>query len=307
MGTPDFAVPSLEALNKEHEIVGVITAPDKPAGRGKKLRASAVKEKSMELNLKILQPANLKDESFQKHLRGLQADLFVVVAFRMLPESVWSIPPKGTINLHGSLLPQYRGAAPINWAIINGEEETGLTTFFIEKNIDTGEIIDKTNLAIGPNETAGELHDRMMLAGANLLTETVRKIGAGKAKSHPQELGQSTEIKRAPKIFRENCKINWQKPATDVHNHIRGLSPFPGAWTRLESENNNDSFKIFRSQITGPTDSLPGTVIISDNSIEVATNDNWLLVEELQAPGKKRMNTGDFLRGFHPEGPMKFQ
>lgn len=306
MGTPDFAVPSMEALSKEHEIVGVITAPDKPAGRGKKLRASAVKQKALELGLKVLQPMNLKEDSFNEELQSLNADLFVVVAFRMLPESVWAMPPKGTINLHGSLLPQYRGAAPINWAIINGEDKTGLTTFFIEKNIDTGEIIDKTELPIGPNETAGELHDRMMIAGADLLLKTVRNIENGNVESRPQNIDVETEIKKAPKIFRKDCRINWSKSARDVHNHIRGLSPFPGAWTQLESESGNDSFKIFKSRLGGSTFSSPGTILISDNTLKVAAADKWLLVEELQAPGKKRMKTGDFLRGFHPQDSIKF-
>jgi len=306
MGTPDFAVPSLVALNNEHKIVGVITAPDKPAGRGKKLRASAVKQKALELGLKVLQPTNLKEDSFNRELQSLNADLFVVVAFRMLPESVWAMPSKGTINLHGSLLPQYRGAAPINWAIINGEDKTGLTTFFIEKNIDTGEIIDKTELEIGTNETAGELHDRMMLAGAELLLKTVRNIEEGKVDSRPQKIDADTEIKKAPKIFREDCRIHWDKPAIDIHNHIRGLSPFPGAWTQLESDSGNDSFKIFQSRLDGHTDADPGTVLISDGTMKVAGADQWIRIEELQAPGKKRMKTGDFLRGFHFEGPVKF-
>jgi len=307
MGTPDFAVPSLEALNKEHDIVGVITAPDKPAGRGKKLKSSAIKKKAQELGLYVLQPSNLKDDLFISQLADLNADLFVVVAFRMLPISVWSMPSKGTINLHGSLLPQYRGAAPINWAVMNGEKETGLTTFFIEKNIDTGEIIDKTRLEIGPNETAGALHDRMMLAGAELLTRTVGAIEAGTAEAHPQDLTDGTEIKKAPKIFREDCRIDWNKPAGDVHNHIRGLSPFPGSWTKLDSEAGNDSFKVFKTSIDDRTDSHPGTVLIGGDSMRVAASDKWIVIEELQAPGKKRMKTGDFLRGFHPEGDLKFE
>lgn len=306
MGTPDFAVPSLEALNREHEIVGVITAPDKPAGRGKKIKSSAVKQKALELGLKVLQPTNLKADAFNKELESLNADLFVVVAFRMLPESIWSMPPRGTINCHGSLLPQYRGAAPINWAIINGEEKTGLTTFFIEKNIDTGEIIDKTELAIGPDETAGHLHDRMMIAGADLLVRTVRNIETGKAQSRPQNLEGYEEIKKAPKIFREDCRIDWNKSAQEVHNQIRGLSPFPGAWTQLESENDNDSFKIFQSQLGESTNSKPGTVLLSPDTMKVATQDQWVLITELQAPGKRRMKTEDFLRGFNPESQIRF-
>ncbi len=306
MGTPDFAVPSLEALNKEHEIVGVITAPDKPAGRGKKLRASAVKEKATELGIKVLQPTNLKQDSFNKELQSLNADLFVVVAFRMLPESIWSMPTKGTINLHGSLLPQYRGAAPINWAVMNGEKRTGLTTFFIEKNIDTGEIIDQTELTIGPNETAGELHDRMMIAGAELLVKTVKNIQEGTAQSRPQNLSGIEEIKKAPKIFRDDCRINWSKTAREVHNHIRGLSPFPGAWTQLLSEGREENYKIFQSQVGEKTDTPHGSIVIDTDVMKVATADQWIIIKELQAPGKKRMKTGDFLRGFHPEGPIKF-
>lgn len=306
MGTPEFAVPSLDALYKEHDVVGVITAPDKPAGRGKKLSASAVKKRASDLGLNILQPTNLKDHSFQEALSDLDAELFVVVAFRMLPESVWSIPPKGTINLHGSLLPQYRGAAPINRAIMNGETETGLTTFFIEKNIDTGEIIDRTVLSIGKNETAGSLHDRMMIAGADLLLKTVNAIDTGTAQSHPQEPEKQNEIKKAPKIFREDCRIDWNQPAQMVHNHIRGLSPFPGAWTQLDSPGGNDSFKIFISEVNGPAELPPGTVKTDGETLKIASGDRWIKVEELQAPGKKRMKTADFLRGFHPDHHLKF-
>jgi len=307
MGTPDFAVPSLEALSREHDIVGVVTAPDKPAGRGKKLKASAVKNKAEELGIRVLQPTNLKDPDFQSELASLKGELFVVVAFRMLPESVWSLPVKGTINLHGSLLPQYRGAAPINRAIMNGEKETGLTTFFIEKNIDTGEIINQTHLDIAPNEKAGSLHDRMMIAGAELLIQTVRNIEEGKAQSHPQHLPAGTEIKKAPKIFREDCRIDWSRPAAEVHNHIRGLSPFPGAWTKLSSESGNDSYKIFSSRIGEPSNAQPGSLSIEGIKLKAACSDRWIEIEELQAPGKKRMKTGDFLRGNHPEGDVKFE
>jgi len=307
MGTPDFAVPSLEALCSEHDIVGVVTAPDKPAGRGKKLKASAVKKKAEELGLRVFQPTNLKDPNFQHELASLEGELFVVVAFRMLPESVWSLPSKGTINLHGSLLPQYRGAAPINWAIMNGEKETGLTTFFIEKNIDTGEIIDQIHLDIAANETAGSLHDRMMVAGAELLVQTVKDIQDEKVKSYPQDLPEGTKIKKAPKIFREDCRIDWTRPAADVHNHIRGLSPFPGAWTKLSSDSGNDSYKIFQSHIGELTDAEPGEVRIENAMLKVACSDKWIEIEELQAPGKKRMKTGDFLRGNRLEKDVKFE
>lgn len=307
MGTPDFAVPSMEALSKEHDIVGVVTAPDKPAGRGKKLKASAVKNKAEELNIRVLQPTNLKDPDFQRELASLNGELFVVVAFRMLPESVWSLPAKGTINLHASLLPQYRGAAPINWAIMNGEKETGLTTFFIEKNIDTGEIIDQRQLDIAPNETAGSLHDRMMVAGAELLVQTVRDIKQEKAQSHPQDIPEGTEIKKAPKIFREDCRIDWMLPAAEVHNHIRGLSPFPGAWTKLSSESGNDSYKIYRSYIGETADAQPGELRTEDVKLKAACSDKWIEIEEIQAPGKKRMKTGDFLRGNTLEGDAKFE
>jgi methionyl-tRNA formyltransferase len=305
MGTPDFAVPSMRKLAGEHEIVGVITAPDKPAGRGKKLRESAVKEAAKQLGLRVLQPINLKDEGFIEELKSLEADLFVVVAFRMLPTQVWSIPPSGTINLHGSLLPDYRGAAPINRAIMNGEKETGLTTFFINENIDTGAIIDNVVCPIGENKTAGELHDEMMNLGADLLLETVRKIENGTAISKPQP--QSSELKAAPKIFKEDCQINWGQTARVVHDHIRGLSPYPAAFT-LVTGADYERMKIFASRVSLLNASLPpGTVEASKHKMFVHTIDHLIEIEDVQVPGKKRMSVEAFLNGYQPDDFFKFQ
>ena len=304
MGTPDFAVPSLLTLDKEHEVVGVITAPDRPSGRGKKLRGSAVKEAAATLGLAILQPTNLKDADFIEELQSLEADLFVVVAFRMLPTQVWSIPPKGTINLHGSLLPDYRGAAPINRAIMNGEKETGLTTFFINENIDTGAIIDNVTCAIGENETAGELHDKMMVIGAALLNKTVKQIEDGSAASKPQP--NTGELKSAPKIFKEDCQIFWNQSAQVIHNHIRGLSPYPAAFT-LVGGADFERIKIFASHICEHEASLaPGTVESSKERMFVHTHDQLLEIREVQVPGKKRMTVEAFLNGYQPSDSFKF-
>ncbi|MFT7156775.1 MAG: methionyl-tRNA formyltransferase, partial [Parvicella sp.] len=248
MGTPDFAVASLDLINKSnHEIVGVITATDKPAGRGQKLRGSAVKEYAVENQLNLLQPSNLKDPEFISELASLNAELFIVVAFRMLPAVVFEMPPKGTINLHGSLLPQYRGAAPINWAIINGETETGASTFFIEQKIDTGEIIDNVKVTIGPNTTAGELHDALMHSGSTLLLDTVNSIENGTNSSTPQD--NSKELKKAFKIFKDTCKINWELEIQSIHNLIRGLSPYPASWTDITIDGQELTAKVFKSEI----------------------------------------------------------
>lgn len=304
MGTPDFAVPSLRKLTEDHEIVGVITAPDKAAGRGKKLRESAVKLAATDLGLNILQPTNLKDPIFQGELRHLSAELFVVVAFRMLPTQVWSIPPKGTINLHGSLLPDYRGAAPINRAIMNGEKQTGLTTFFINENIDTGAIIDNVACSIAPNQTAGELHDRMMELGADLLVQTVGQIESGEAISKPQP--ESSEWKAAPKIFKEDCQINWGQTAEVVHNHIRGLSPYPAAYT-LVAGADFERMKIFESRATQQDATLaPGTVEATKHKMYVHTKDYLIEINELQVPGKKRVSIESFLNGYQPDQSFKF-
>lgn len=293
MGTPDFAVASLDALEKsDHEIVGVITAPDKPAGRGKKLRQSAVKVFAQQNELTTLQPTNLKDEDFHKELASLGADLFVVVAFRMLPEAVWAMPPKGTINLHGSLLPDYRGAAPINWAVMNGDAETGVTTFFIEKEIDTGNVIAQETMSIGPNETAGEIHDRMMHLGAETLVKTVDLIAGDLAEAIPQ-MEMDGEMRKAPKIFKADCEIDWSQPARTVHNHIRGLSPYPTAWTTIGDK----TMKVFRGKIAMNLAEPPGKWIVNENRLFIGCEDFGYELLEVQLEGKKRMTAEEFLRG----------
>jgi methionyl-tRNA formyltransferase len=309
MGTPDFAVPSLTILAENHDVVGVITAPDKPAGRGKKLKSSAIKEKAVALGLHILQPTNLKDANFQKALHDLNADLFVVVAFRMLPESVWAMPPKGTINLHASLLPQYRGAAPINRAIMNGETETGMTTFFIEREIDTGKIIARKKVSIGPNETAGELHDRMMVSGADLLLESVNKIESEKVEGLSQsEATEGLELKAAPKIFREDCKIDWSQSVMEIHNHIRGLSPYPAAWTHSEAGGKEiETFKLYETRAEEiKHDKAIGSILVESDTLYIYVPGGRLKVEVIQAPSKKRMKTSDFLRGYSFPDGFKF-
>lgn len=308
MGTPEFAVASLAKIVDEgYTIAGVITAPDKPAGRGKKLLSSAVKLYAESKQLPILQPEKLKAESFIQELKALKADLQVVVAFRMLPEIVWNMPSKGTINLHASLLPQYRGAAPINRAIMNGEEITGLSTFFLTHEIDTGSIIDQIKLPIGKNENAGELHDRMMLSGADLLARTIEQIIADTYASVPQDnTPERPEIlKPAPKIFKEDCIIEWNNEGITIFNQIRGLSPYPGAFTFIHS-NHNESYqlKIFSSSYepfeTPETSMLSGTIIIEDRKkMKIASKTGWIIPKEVQQSGRKRMSVGDYLRGFH--------
>lgn len=298
MGTPAFAVASLDALVKAGcHIVGVITAPDKPAGRGMKLTQSAVKVYATEHNLQVLQPEKLKHADFVESLRALQADLQVVVAFRMLPEVVWNMPPMGTINLHGSLLPQYRGAAPINWAIINGEVQTGVTTFKLQHQIDTGDILLQQPIAIGPNETAGELHDKMKDIGAALLVKTVQGLVAGTLHEQPQSsLHKDQPLHHAPKLFTETCTVDWTKPAEEIHNLIRGLSPFPGAITRL----NDKLLKIYSSscEIT-PVTVTPGSVVTDQQKVlKFAASNGYVHALDMQLEGKKRMLTADFLRGY---------
>lgn len=303
MGTPDFAVGILDKLVQEKcTVVGVITAPDKPAGRGQQLSESAVKKYAVEHQLNVLQPVSLKEEGFISGLRALEADLFVVVAFRMLPEVVWNMPPKGTINLHASLLPQYRGAAPINWAIINGETKTGVTTFFIEQEIDTGLVIERAETAIGENETAGELHDKLLEIGKELVFESVCKIGNGSVKRIPQaELAPEGEVKAAPKIFKPMCQVDWTKPLAEVHNLCRGLSPYPTAWTTLKNKETGEerSLKIFRTEKTDQ----PSTKELKSTKTEllIPCADFYISVSELQFEGKKRMSARDFLLGFQPE------
>lgn len=294
MGTPQFAVPMLQALlQSEHEVVAVVTAPDKPAGRGMKLSESEVKQFAQKNGLRILQPVKLKDEKFLQTLRQLHADLFVVVAFRMLPEAVWKMPPLGTINLHASLLPQYRGAAPINWAIMNGETETGVTTFFIQHEIDTGKIIFSEKHPIRDDETAGELYTELMNLGATTLRKTVDAIASGNYPQIPQE--HITDVKLAPKIFKDDCRINWNKPAREVYNFIRGLSPYPGAFTQIKGK----VFKIFKAdKITATAPQQPGNITTDGKTyLHIACADGLIAIQECQLEGKKRMNVQEFLRG----------
>jgi methionyl-tRNA formyltransferase len=301
MGTPEFAVASLRALvDAGANVIGVITAPDRPAGRGMKLQPSAVKQFAIENGLKVLQPTNLKSEEFLNELMELKATLQVVVAFRMLPEVVWNMPEKGTFNLHASLLPHYRGAAPINWAIINGEKESGVTTFFLQHQIDTGNIIFQEKVAIGENETAGELHDKLMGVGASLVVKTLEAIENGNAPSIPQSAIEG-ELKEAPKIFKETCKIDWSRPVDEVFNLIRGLSPYPAAFTTLISGNDELGLKIFMAKISGfRQEGGIGSIAVEGPSLFVKCSDGWLQICELQMAGKKRMQVEDFLRGFDP-------
>lgn len=299
MGTPEFAVASLDALVKAGcNIVAVVTAPDKAAGRGMHLQQSAVKKYAVENGLNVLQPEKLKNPEFISELKSLNADLQIIVAFRMLPEVVWSMPPMGSVNLHGSLLPQYRGAAPINWAVINGETETGVTTFKLKHEIDTGDILLQQSFPIGENETAGEVHDRMKETGAQLLVKTVQELAAGLLAEKPQTSNQqpATPLKHAPKIFTETCKIAFAKTADEVHNLVRGLSPFPGAFCSL----NGKTLKIFRTEkeVSNP-DIEPGQYKTDEKTfLKFACSNGYISVTELQLEGKKKMNIEDFLRGY---------
>ncbi|MCF6365656.1 MAG: methionyl-tRNA formyltransferase [Bacteroidales bacterium] len=302
MGTPDFAVESLKSLYKNHfNIVAVITAPDKPAGRGKKIQTSAVKKYAEENNLLILQPVNLKNEQFIKELQELKADLQIVVAFRMLPEVVWAMPEFGTINIHASLLPDYRGAAPINHAIINGETKTGVTSFFIEREIDTGKIIFQKEVKILPNENAGQLHDKLMTAGGKLIVKTVNAIINKTVNPVSQKTVNISEIKPANKIFKQDCEINFNQNTVDVYNFIRGLSPYPAAWTKLTDKNGkNITLKIFATEMIIENHSNKAGKIISDNKtyIKIATPNGYINIADLQLQGKKRMPVKDLLNGF---------
>lgn len=301
MGTPDFAVPCLDILVKnKYDVVAVVTVPDKPAGRGQQLQQSPVKKYALEHGIKILQPEKLKAPEFIEELKSLKADLQIVVAFRMLPEVVWNMPPLGTYNLHGSLLPQYRGAAPINWAIINGEKETGVTSFKLKHEIDTGNILFNTKVQLTDDTTAGELHDELMHVGAELMLKTVRAIESGNYELKEQTVNVK-EIKHAPKLFKENCKIDWNKSVNEIHNLIRGLSPYPAAWTEGKDEKGNTlSFKIFKShkeQQNQPT--RPGTVFTDNKTfLKVTCSNGFIVIDELQLAGKKRLKTEELLRGF---------
>ena len=298
MGTPDFAVATLKALlDANANVVGVITAPDRKAGRGMKLQPSSVKQFAVENDLKVLQPTNLKSEEFLNELKGLKATLQIVVAFRMLPEVVWNMPENGTFNLHASLLPQYRGAAPINWAVINGEKESGVSTFFLQHQIDTGDIILQEKVSIREDETAGVLHDKLMSVGAGLVVKTLNTIEAGNCPSTPQVT--SKKLQEAPKIFKETCKVDWNKPADEVFNLIRGLSPYPAAFTTLVKDDSETGLKIYKTRKTEKTEKgKNGTIAVENQRFLVKCADDWLEIVELQMAGKKRMDTKSFLLGF---------
>ena len=297
MGTPEFAVGILDTiLQNNYEVVGVITAADKPAGRGQKIKYSAVKEYALANHLPLLQPTNLKEEGFLAELQALNANLQIVVAFRMLPKVVWDMPSLGTFNLHASLLPNYRGAAPINWAIINGETKTGVTTFFIDDKIDTGAMILNAETAIGTNESAGELHDRLMQLGSETVTQTLALLENGKVTTTIQE--DNAEIKTAYKLNKENCKIDWHQPASEIHNLIRGLSPYPAAWCFISDKGEEWNVKIYQSNIVLEAHTLAvGQLVCTKKELKIAVRDGFIQIESLQFPGKKKMNTAEFLNG----------
>jgi len=307
MGTPEFAVAGLEALvQNRYDVVAVITAPDKPAGRGMQLQSSEVKVKALELGIPILQPIKLKDPDFLAELASYKADLQIVVAFRMLPEVVWNMPPLGTFNLHASLLPQYRGAAPINWAIINGETKTGVTTFFLQHEIDTGDIILQKEIEILPNDNLGTLYHKLMTLGSEAIIETAHAIKEGSVQTFPQKM-ENEDLRTAPKIFKEHCQINWAKSAKEIHNLIRGLNPIPAAWTTL----NGKSFKIFESKVADDFDAQ----IMEIGQIHILKKEGRFLVKsgngtlellEIQPEGKKRIQVKDYINGLRSEDNLKF-
>lgn len=301
MGTPEFAVPSLRALvDGGYNVVAVVTAPDKPAGRGQKLRESEVKVAAREAGIPVLQPEKLRAPEFVEAMRALRPDLGIVIAFRMLPETIWAMPRFGTFNLHASLLPRYRGAAPINRAVMNGDAETGVTTFFLKHEIDTGDIIAQERIAIGPDEDAGSVHDRLMELGATLTIDTIEHILAGDLKPIPQdELLKGEEPTPAPKIFKDTCRIDWNSPARDIHNHVRGLAPYPAAWsTLIAGDTPQGSLKVFATRVLDEkSTSAPGTLTVTDGRLIADTATERIELLSVQAPGKKRMPTADFLRG----------
>lgn len=303
MGTPEFAVASLSHIyDSGIKVKAVVTVADKPAGRGLKLRYSPVKEFALQHNLPVLQPVNLKDEEFLKQLKSCNANLFVVVAFRKLPEEVWAMPELGTFNLHASLLPQYRGAAPINHVIINGEKTTGVTTFFLNSGIDMGKMIMSDKLEIGLNETAGELHDRLKEMGAKLTLKTIKSISSGEIILTDQPM-DNNDLKSAPKIHRDFCKINWNRPAIEIHNHIRGLSPYPGAFSFFKTESENREMKVLKSSLTGlPCKSKPGHIsIVQNKRMHVCCSDEMIEILLVQPSGKKIMTSEEFARGVRAE------
>lgn len=304
MGTPEFAVESLRCLVEGgYNVVGVITMPDKPAGRGHKIQSSPVKQYALEHDLPLLQPEKLKDERFIEALKDWQADLQIVVAFRMLPEVVWNMPKYGTFNLHASLLPQYRGAAPINWAVMNGDTETGITTFFLKHEIDTGEVIQQVKVPIADTDDVGTVHDKLMLLGGKLVTETVDAIINGTVKSIPQEeMAVVGELRPAPKIFKDTCRIDWDNTVVKIYNHIRGLSPYPTAWTELHQPDSEAPLpvKIFQTEKIEKSHTYkPGSILTDGKTyLHVAATDGFINIKSLQLPGKKRLQTEELLRGF---------
>jgi len=302
MGTPRFAVKSLKATHESgYKVVGVICPPDRPAGRGHKLQACEVKKYALSEGLNILQPEKLKNPEFLSELKALDADLFIIVAFRMLPKEVWSMPKYGTFNIHGSLLPQYRGAAPINWAIINGETKTGVTSFFIDEKIDTGATLLYKDCEIGPNETVGDIHDKLMFLGADLCVETCDAIFNSEIKAIAQE--STKELKEAPKLFKSNCRIDWSKSALEIHNHIRGLSPYPVAWFELSDKT---AIKVYKASYTLHIhEEEIGTIICTKKEFNIYTLDGYISIEELQVSGKKRMDIRSFLNGISINSELK--
>lgn len=313
MGTPDFAVEPLRLLVHEgYNVVATVTVPDKPAGRGQKLNQSAVKQFALETGLKVLQPEKLRDPNFVDELVSLNADLFIVVAFRMLPEIIWRIPKLGTFNLHASLLPNYRGAAPINWAVINGEKETGVTTFLIDKEIDTGKILLQRSIPVEPNETAGELHDRLMMVGSTVVIDTVNALALGNVDPIPQDkyISQGTPIKIAPKLFKESTRISWEETAQSINNFIRGLSPYPAAWSELIGpDSERVSAKVFRSEaIDSRVNAGVGTISTDGKSyLHVTCGDGGVSITEIQLAGKRRLAISEFLLGFRDIKNFRFE
>lgn len=305
MGTPEFAATSLHEINtnSHHEVVGVVTVPDKPSGRGQKVHISDVKKYAVENNLNLLQPEKLRDEKFVEDLKALNADVFVIVAFRMLPQVVWSIPTKGTFNLHGSLLPQYRGAAPINWAVMNGDKETGVTTFLIDEKIDTGNILIADKVKIENNDNVGKIHDELMHIGAKLVVKTLDGLENDSLKPHPQD--ETLELKHAPKIFKEDCKIDWKDSIVNIHNKIRGLSPYPCAWTTYGNDENYKSLKIYAGLKTDLTlDAKDFEIVLQKNNMYINLPQGVYEILELQPEGKRRMLAKDFINGHQNEGSL---
>lgn len=301
MGTPEFAAAQLQALvERGYNVVGVVTTPDKPAGRGMQLQQSAVKKYAVEKELPVLQPEKLKDEGFLQNLREFNAQLFIVVAFRMLPEVVWQMPELGTFNLHASLLPQYRGAAPINWAVINGDKKSGVTTFLIDKEIDTGNILLREEVDITPEDDAGTLHDKLMNIGKDVVVRTVDGLALGTLQPKSQnELSADIMLRPAPKLFKENTKIDWSKDAEIIVNQIRGLSPYPTAWTKIITEKGGEVMKIFKAHVESSTSTLPvGSIVNTEDRLQIVSGNGLVSVDELQPQNKKRMKISDFLRGF---------